>query len=133
MIRNRLLSQQRAVWAVAVACVIAVMGLGLVDPILPGLAKDLHATPSQVELLFSSYTLSGRRDAHHKHDFQLAWRQEGPVSPLGSSPQASAQWARRGRVVRFVALSVLMTLSAATPQAAARSQPRICQLSCPGA
>src|SRR5258708_15894421 len=34
------------------------MGLGLVDPILPGLAKDLHASPSQVELLFSSYTLS---------------------------------------------------------------------------
>jgi hypothetical protein len=30
------------------------MGLGLVDPILPGLAKDLQATPSQVEPLFSS-------------------------------------------------------------------------------
>jgi MFS family permease len=58
MIRNRLLSQPRAVWAVAVACVIAFMGLGLVDPILPGLAKDLNPTPSQVELLFSSYTLS---------------------------------------------------------------------------
>jgi predicted MFS family arabinose efflux permease len=42
---------------VAFACVIAFMGLGLVDPILPALAKDLHATPSQVELLFSSYTL----------------------------------------------------------------------------
>ena len=52
-----LLRQPRAVWAVAFACVIAFMGLGLVDPILPGLAKDLHATPSQVELLFSSYTL----------------------------------------------------------------------------
>jgi predicted MFS family arabinose efflux permease len=46
------------VWAVAFACVIAFMGLGLVDPILPGLAKDLHASPSQVELLFSSYSLS---------------------------------------------------------------------------
>jgi len=34
------------------------MGLGLVDPILPGLAKSLHASQSQVELLFSSYTLS---------------------------------------------------------------------------
>jgi MFS family permease len=42
----------------AVACVIAFMGLCLVDPILPGLAKDLNPTPSQVELLFSSYTLS---------------------------------------------------------------------------
>jgi MFS family permease len=45
------------VWAVAFACVIAFMGLGLVDPILPSLAKDLHARPSQVELLFSSYIL----------------------------------------------------------------------------
>jgi MFS family permease len=44
--------------AVAFACVIALMGLGLVDPILPGLAKDLHASQSQVELLFSSYILS---------------------------------------------------------------------------
>jgi MFS transporter, ACDE family, multidrug resistance protein len=49
--------QPRVVWAVAFACVIAFMGLGLVDPILPSLAKDLHARPSQVELLFSSYIL----------------------------------------------------------------------------
>jgi MFS transporter, ACDE family, multidrug resistance protein len=50
-------SQPRIVWAVAFACVIAFMGLGLVDPILPSLAKDLNARPSQVELLFSSYIL----------------------------------------------------------------------------
>src|SRR5450755_2535901 len=31
------------------------MGLGLVDPILPALSKQLHATPSSVELLFTSY------------------------------------------------------------------------------
>jgi MFS family permease len=31
------------------------MGIGLVDPILPALAKNLHATPSQVSLLFTSY------------------------------------------------------------------------------
>src|SRR3954447_802919 len=31
------------------------MGLGLVDPILPAIAKNLHASPSQVELLFTSY------------------------------------------------------------------------------
>jgi hypothetical protein len=31
------------------------MGLGLVDPILPAIAKDLQASPSQVELLFTSY------------------------------------------------------------------------------
>jgi predicted MFS family arabinose efflux permease len=31
------------------------MGIGLVDPILPAIAKDLDASPSQVELLFTSY------------------------------------------------------------------------------
>ncbi|WP_305784818.1 MFS transporter [Symbioplanes lichenis] len=47
--------QPRAVWAVAFACVISFMGIGLVDPILPALADDLHASPSQVSLLFTSY------------------------------------------------------------------------------
>src|SRR3954453_4190873 len=47
--------QPRAVWAVAFACVISFMGIGLVDPILPALADQLHATPSQVSLLFTSY------------------------------------------------------------------------------
>ncbi len=49
--------QPRAVWAVAFACVVAFMGIGLVDPILPALATQLHATPSQVTLLFTSYLL----------------------------------------------------------------------------
>ena len=48
-------AQPKAVWAVAFACVVAFMGIGLVDPILPAIATDLHATPSQVELLFTSY------------------------------------------------------------------------------
>ena len=47
--------QPKAVWAVAFACVVSFMGIGLVDPILPALAKDLRATPSTVELLFTSY------------------------------------------------------------------------------
>ena len=47
--------QPRAVWAVAFACVISFMGIGLVDPILPALSEQLHATPSQVTLLFTSY------------------------------------------------------------------------------
>ena len=47
--------QPRAVWAVAFACVISFMGIGLVDPILPALRDKLHASPSQVELLFTSY------------------------------------------------------------------------------
>jgi ACDE family multidrug resistance protein len=48
-------SQPRAVWAVSFAAVVSFMGLGLVDPILPAIAKNLHASPSQVELLFTSY------------------------------------------------------------------------------
>jgi ACDE family multidrug resistance protein len=47
--------QPRAVWAVAFACVVSFMGIGLVDPILPALASSLKATPSQVSLLFTSY------------------------------------------------------------------------------
>lgn len=47
--------QPKAVWAVAFACVVSFMGIGLVDPILSSLQKKLHATPSQVELLFTSY------------------------------------------------------------------------------
>jgi MFS transporter, ACDE family, multidrug resistance protein len=49
--------QPKAVWAVAFACVISFMGIGLVDPILPALAKSLRASPSQVSLLFSSYLI----------------------------------------------------------------------------
>lgn len=50
-----LLKQPRAVWAVAFACVIAFMGIGLVDPILKEIAAKLGATGSQVSLLFTSY------------------------------------------------------------------------------
>ncbi|WP_110085069.1 MFS transporter, partial [Streptomyces sp. NRRL WC-3549] len=52
-----LFRQPKAVWAVAFACVISFMGIGLVDPILPALADSLDATPSQVSLLFSSYLI----------------------------------------------------------------------------
>jgi ACDE family multidrug resistance protein len=47
--------QPKAVWAVAFACVVSFMGIGLVDPILPALSKQLKASPSSVELLFTSY------------------------------------------------------------------------------
>jgi MFS transporter, ACDE family, multidrug resistance protein len=50
-----MLKQPRAVWAVAFACVIAFMGIGLVDPILKDIAAKLQASPSQVSLLFTSY------------------------------------------------------------------------------
>lgn len=52
-----ILRQPKQVWAVAFACVVAFMGIGLVDPILPAIAKELDATPTQTELLFTSYLL----------------------------------------------------------------------------
>ena len=50
-----LLSQPKAVWAVFFASIIAFMGLGLVDPILPAIADQLNASHSEVTLLFTSY------------------------------------------------------------------------------
>jgi ACDE family multidrug resistance protein len=47
--------QPKGVWAVAFACVVSFMGIGLVDPILPALSRQLKASPSSVELLFTSY------------------------------------------------------------------------------
>ncbi|HEU5486294.1 MAG TPA: MFS transporter [Microlunatus sp.] len=52
-----MLKQPKAVWAVAFACVIAFMGIGLVDPILPAISADLGATAAQTMLLFTSYLL----------------------------------------------------------------------------
>ncbi len=47
--------QPAQVWAVAFASVVAFMGIGLVDPILPAIADSLQASPVQTELLFTSY------------------------------------------------------------------------------
>jgi MFS family permease len=46
-----------SVWATAFAAVVAFMGIGLVDPILPAIAAGLDASASQVSLLFTSYFL----------------------------------------------------------------------------
>ncbi len=52
---NALKGQPKTVWAVAFACVVAFMGIGLVDPILPAISHDLGASPAQAEMLFTSY------------------------------------------------------------------------------
>jgi ACDE family multidrug resistance protein len=52
-----ILTQPKEVWAVAFACVVAFMGIGLVDPILPAIASELAASAAQTELLFTSYLL----------------------------------------------------------------------------
>nr|WP_029988034.1 MFS transporter [Leucobacter sp. PH1c] len=50
-----MLKQPTAVWAIAFACAVSFMGIGLVDPILPAISRELGATPSETMLLFTSY------------------------------------------------------------------------------
>ena len=50
-----ILKQPRPVLAVAFACVVTFMGIGLVDPILKPIADELGAGPGEVSLLFTSY------------------------------------------------------------------------------
>jgi MFS family permease len=52
-----ILKQPLAVWAIAFACVVSFMGIGLVDPILPAIAEATHATATQTEMLFTTYLL----------------------------------------------------------------------------
>lgn len=52
-----ILRQPTAVWAIAFACAVSFMGIGLVDPILPAISEELNASPSQTMLLFTSYLL----------------------------------------------------------------------------
>ncbi|MEH7443261.1 MFS transporter [Bacillus sp. JJ1122] len=50
-----ILKQPVAVWAVFFAAITAFMGMGLVNPVLPTIAHNLNATPSEVTLLYTSY------------------------------------------------------------------------------
>ena len=75
--------QPRGVWTVAFACVVSFMGIGLVDPILPALSSQLHASPSAVELLFTSYLVV------------TAWpRSRPPGWPRTSTFMSPSTWAR---------------------------------------
>ncbi|WP_436666986.1 MFS transporter [Latilactobacillus sakei] len=47
----------RSAYALAFTCMVAFMGIGLVDPILKTIAVKLNATPAQTTLLFTSYML----------------------------------------------------------------------------
>ncbi|KZX14217.1 MFS transporter [Methanobrevibacter filiformis] len=49
-------NQTKAVWAVFFAAIIAFMGLGLVDPILPVISQQLGASQTEVALLFTGYS-----------------------------------------------------------------------------
>ena len=46
-----------SVWVLFIAIIAALMGMGLIGPVLPTLSKQLAASPSEVTLLYSSYNL----------------------------------------------------------------------------
>ncbi|MEA4829881.1 MAG: MFS transporter, partial [Enterococcus thailandicus] len=50
-------SEKNSALVVAATCMIAFMGVGLVDPILKSIALQLNATPAETTLLFTSYML----------------------------------------------------------------------------
>ncbi|GMC00831.1 MFS transporter [Enterococcus thailandicus] len=50
-------SEKNSALVVAATCMIAFMGVGLVDPILKTIALQLNATPAETTLLFTSYML----------------------------------------------------------------------------
>lgn len=102
-----ILRQPKAVWATAGASVVAFMGIGLVDPILPSIAEGLDATPSQVSLLFTSYFLitavamlvtgfapAASADAEPCWP-AWHWSSSSPRSP--APPRPSPSWSASGR------------------------------------
>lgn len=49
--------QPKPVWAIAFATTVSFMGIGLVDPILPAISRELNASASQAMELFTSYLI----------------------------------------------------------------------------
>lgn len=44
-------------WLLFIAIIAALMGMGLIGPVLPTLSTQLGASPSEVTLLYSSYNI----------------------------------------------------------------------------
>src|SRR6202000_2990612 len=68
--------QPKAVFAVAFACVVSFMGIGLVDPILRAISNQLHASPSETTLLLTSYlvvTAGASASISGIIDFRAGW------------------------------------------------------------
>ena len=73
---SSMFKQPKAVYAVAFACVVSFMGIGLVDPILPALSTQLHATPEPGQPAVHQLPRGDRgRDAVHRLGVQPDRRQ----------------------------------------------------------
>ena len=122
--------QPKTVWSVAFACVIAFMGIGLVDPILKPIADELGAAPSQVSLLFTSYmavmglamlvtgwvSSRARRQAHpaarprHHHRRRRAW--PGRQDTVGGIVAFRAVWGLGNALFIATALATIVSAAA---------------------
>ena len=89
----RLLDQPRSVYAVAFACVVAFMGIGLVDPILPdarrGSAGDAEPGVAAVHELLRD---DRRVDARHAAGSRRGSARAGRCSPGSRWSSSSARW-----------------------------------------
>ena len=103
---SSMFKQPKAVYAVAFACVVSFMGIGLVDPILPALAHAAarHAQPGQPAV----HQLPGRhrrRDAVHRLGVQPDRRQahadHRPGRSSWSSPRSPGSRGSIGGIVGF--------------------------------
>ena len=102
--------QPKTVWSVAFACVIAFMGIGLVDPILKPIADELGATPSQVSLLFTSYmAVMGVAMLGHRLGLQPDRRQAHPAARPGRDHRRRRRWpAPRTRIAGIVGFRAVL-------------------------
>ncbi|MFH9421511.1 MFS transporter [Streptomyces sp. NPDC017529] len=131
-----ILRQPMAVWATTGASVVAFMGIGLVDPILPSIAQGLHASNSQVSLLFTSYFLitavamlvtgfvssriGGRRTLLAGLALVVVFAAlSGTSSSVGELVGFRAGWGLGNAL--FVSTSLAVIVGAANPMGASRS------------
>ena len=48
-------SLPKSVWILFIASVATIMGLSLIGPVLPGIAKNFHGSPLEISLMYTSY------------------------------------------------------------------------------
>ncbi|MDR1721736.1 MAG: MFS transporter [Methanobrevibacter sp.] len=48
-------SLPRAAWILFIACVLTITGLSLLSPVLPSIVRELHGSPMEISMLYTSY------------------------------------------------------------------------------
>ena len=95
--------QPKAVFAVAFACVVSFMGIGLVNPILPSISHELHASPQRGDAAVHQLPGGhGGGHADHQLGIQPDRRQEDADRRAG--PDRGVQRSCRGVAVHISAI-----------------------------